>query len=61
MHGDDVHAALIDDLVRRRGVVMLIGGSDTGKTSFAGRLLRARSRNPRMAKRGILTPSNRWA
>ena len=32
---------MIDDLIRRRGVVMLIGGSDTGKTSFARRLLRA--------------------
>ncbi len=39
MNGDDIHAALIEDVVRRRGVVMLIGGTDTGKTSFARRLL----------------------
>lgn len=37
----DVHAALLDDLVHRRGVVMLVGAPDTGKTSFARRLLRA--------------------
>lgn len=41
MAGDEVHGAIIDDLVRRRGVIMLIGGSDTGKTSFARRLLKA--------------------
>jgi polynucleotide 5'-kinase involved in rRNA processing len=38
---EDIHAALIDDLVRRRGVIMLIGGTDTGKTSFARKLLSA--------------------
>ncbi len=37
----DIHAPLIDDLVRRRGVVMLVGASDTGKTTFARRLLEA--------------------
>jgi polynucleotide 5'-hydroxyl-kinase GRC3/NOL9 len=37
----DAHAGLIDDLVRRRGVVMLIGSPDTGKTTFARRLIRA--------------------
>jgi len=37
--GDDVHAALVDDLIRRRGVIMLIGAPDTGKTTFARRLL----------------------
>ena len=42
MTGDDTHAALIDDLVRRRGVMMLIGASDTGKTSFARKLIRQR-------------------
>jgi polynucleotide 5'-hydroxyl-kinase GRC3/NOL9 len=41
MPADDPHAALIDGLVRSRGVAMLIGGSDTGKTSFARRLLGA--------------------
>ena len=35
------HAALIDDLVRRQGVVMLIGARDVGKTSFARALLQA--------------------
>jgi len=39
--GLDVHAGLIDDLVRRRGVVMLIGSPDTGKTTFALRVVRA--------------------
>lgn len=34
-----IHAALIDDLVRERGVVMLIGAPDTGKTSLARRIL----------------------
>jgi len=38
---EDVHAALLDDLIRRRGVVMLIGARDTGKTSFARRLMTA--------------------
>jgi polynucleotide 5'-hydroxyl-kinase GRC3/NOL9 len=32
---------LLDDLTRRRGVVMLIGARDTGKTSFGLRLLEA--------------------
>jgi polynucleotide 5'-hydroxyl-kinase GRC3/NOL9 len=41
VHGDDVHSALLDDLIRRRGVVMLIGAPDTGKSSFARRLLDA--------------------
>ncbi len=38
---EDIHAALLDDLARRRGVVMLLGAPDTGKTSFALRLLEA--------------------
>ncbi len=38
---DGVHAALVDDLIRRRGVIMLIGAPDTGKTTFARRLLNA--------------------
>lgn len=38
---EDIHAALIDDLARRRGVVMLLGAPDTGKTTFARRLLEA--------------------
>lgn len=37
----DLHAPLIDDLTRRRGVVMLVGAPDTGKTSLATRLLAA--------------------
>jgi len=41
MPGDDIHSALLDDLVRRRGVIMLIGAPDTGKSSFARRLLSA--------------------
>ena len=32
---------LIDDLVRRRGVVLLVGAPDTGKSTFARRLLGA--------------------
>ncbi|MBU1866842.1 MAG: AAA family ATPase [Actinobacteria bacterium] len=40
MPSDGVHATLVDDLIRRRGVVMLIGAPDTGKTTFARRLLR---------------------
>jgi len=36
---DGVHAALVDDLIRRRGVIMLIGAPDTGKTTFARHLL----------------------
>lgn len=38
---DDIHGPLLDDLARRRGVVMLLGAPDTGKTSFAKRLLAA--------------------
>lgn len=38
---DDIHAALLDDLARRRGVVMLLGAPDTGKTTFARRLIAA--------------------
>jgi polynucleotide 5'-hydroxyl-kinase GRC3/NOL9 len=38
---DDLHGGLIDDLTRRSGVVMLVGGPDTGKSSFARRLLAA--------------------
>lgn len=38
---DDVHAPLIEDLVRRRGVVLLLGAADTGKTTFARQLLAA--------------------
>ncbi len=33
------HEALIDDLVRLRGVVMMAGGPDTGKTSLTRRVL----------------------
>lgn len=36
---DDVHAPLIEDLTRRRGVVLLLGAADTGKTTFARQLL----------------------
>ena len=36
---DDIHAPLLEDLGRRRGVVMLLGAPDTGKTDFARRLL----------------------
>lgn len=38
---EDLHAPLLDDLARRRGVVMLLGAPDTGKTTFARRLLAA--------------------
>jgi polynucleotide 5'-kinase involved in rRNA processing len=38
---DDVHGPLLDDLVRRRGVVMLMGAPDTGKSTFARRLVAA--------------------
>ncbi len=41
MHGDHLHTPLIDDLVRRRGVVLLVGAPDTGKSTFARRLLSA--------------------
>ena len=36
---DDIHAPLLDDLARRRGVVMVLGAPDTGKTTFARRLV----------------------
>ncbi|MFQ5517132.1 MAG: Clp1/GlmU family protein [Acidimicrobiia bacterium] len=35
MSVESAHTALVDDLIRLRGVVMLIGARDTGKTSFA--------------------------
>jgi polynucleotide 5'-hydroxyl-kinase GRC3/NOL9 len=35
------HAALLEDLARRRGVVMLVGGPDTGKSTLARQLLTA--------------------
>jgi polynucleotide 5'-kinase involved in rRNA processing len=38
---DDLHGPLLDDLVRRRGVVMLVGAPDTGKSTLARRLLTA--------------------
>ncbi len=38
---DDLHASLIEDLTRRRGVVMLLGGADSGKTTFARHLMDA--------------------
>jgi polynucleotide 5'-hydroxyl-kinase GRC3/NOL9 len=41
MAADDIHTGLLDDLTRRRGVIMLIGARDTGKTSFGLRLLEA--------------------
>lgn len=34
-----IHDALVDDLVRERGVVMIIGAPDTGKTALARKLL----------------------
>ncbi len=34
-----IHDAIVDDLVRLRGVVMLVGGADTGKTSLAKRVM----------------------
>jgi polynucleotide 5'-hydroxyl-kinase GRC3/NOL9 len=46
---DDAHTALVDDLVHRRGVVMLVGAPDTGKTSFARRLLAAAADAGRIA------------
>lgn len=36
---EDIHAAVIDDVVRRGGVVMLMGAPDTGKTSLAKAIL----------------------
>jgi polynucleotide 5'-hydroxyl-kinase GRC3/NOL9 len=41
LHGDHLHTPLIDDLTRRRGVILLIGAPDTGKSTFARRLLAA--------------------
>ena len=41
LHGDHLHTPLIDDLVRRRGVVLLFGATDIGKSAFARRLLAA--------------------
>ena len=38
---EDIHAPLLEDLARRRGIVMLLGAPDTGKTTFARRLLAA--------------------
>lgn len=38
---DGHHGALLDDLVRRRGVVMLVGGPDTGKSTLARQVLAA--------------------
>jgi polynucleotide 5'-hydroxyl-kinase GRC3/NOL9 len=38
---NDTHAPLIEDLIRRRGVVLLLGAADTGKTTFARQLLAA--------------------
>lgn len=38
---ESLHTPLIEDLTRRRGVVLLLGASDTGKTTFARHLLRA--------------------
>ncbi len=36
---DRYHQALLDDLVRTRGVVMILGAPDTGKTSLARQLM----------------------
>jgi hypothetical protein len=38
---DGHHGALLDDLARRRGVIMLVGGPDTGKSTLARDLLAA--------------------
>jgi polynucleotide 5'-hydroxyl-kinase GRC3/NOL9 len=38
---DGHHGALLEDLARRRGVVMLVGGPDTGKSTLARDLLAA--------------------
>lgn len=38
---ENLHTPLIEDLTRRRGVILLLGASDTGKTTFARNLLRA--------------------
>lgn len=38
---EGIHAALLDDLARRRGVIMLLGAPDTGKTTFARNLIAA--------------------
>lgn len=49
------HAALIDDLVRRSGVVMILGAPDTGKTTFARQLLHEALR---IGKRAALVDSD---
>jgi polynucleotide 5'-kinase involved in rRNA processing len=36
---EDVHAGVVDDVVRTGGVVMLMGAPDTGKTSLARKIL----------------------
>lgn len=38
---DHFHAGLVDDLARGRGVVMLLGARDTGKSTFARHLVGA--------------------
>lgn len=43
------HGALVDDLSRQSGVVMLIGGPDTGKTALALRLLEEALRSGKTA------------
>ena len=49
MVADDTHAGIIDDLVRRAGVVMLVGAPNTGKTTFARALLSAAVEHGRTA------------
>ena len=41
MNYDSMNAALLEDLVRLRGVVMMVGAPDTGKTTLARLLLEA--------------------
>ncbi len=41
MSSETTHPALIEDLVRLRGIVMLVGAPDTGKTTLAKHLLQA--------------------
>ena len=36
---EDIHAGVVDDAVRLGGVVMLVGASDTGKTTLARKIL----------------------
>jgi polynucleotide 5'-kinase involved in rRNA processing len=38
---ESIHDPLLDDLIRRRGVVMVVGAPDTGKSSLARRLVDA--------------------